>query len=668
MPKYAFATVLLILTLALAVGAMDEFPDPARFEEGSRAWLRAVDALKYRLLMSDSLTENCPHSFDVLHYDITLYIDISGHTISGNTVVRAVSEEAGLDSIDLDLAVLTVDSVFSSGSPAAFVHHDSVLTIDLGSTYALGDTFEVQVYYGGHPGNEGPGGFGGFYFGGVPVHAYQMGVGLAADPPSMGKFWFPCWDWPCDKATSEYHITIPGINQKARCNGELAGTEIDSVAGTATWHWNNPYQIAPHCMTVNAGRFAVLEDSTYPWISSWVFPAEVGDAEIHFENVALMMEGFLYRYGSYPFSTFGYVQEAKGDMEHQTCVTHMGATIQPNHIYDWLLAHEMAHMWWGDCVSVGDWRDVWLSEGFATYGEALYREYGYGIEDYHDYVATNLMAEAFSAGRNSPIYDPDNLWGALTYEKAATVLHMLRHVVGDSLFFESLAQYRQAYEYSYAVTPDFIAVVENVSGQELDWFFDEWIYDAGWPDYEYLWSAQPSGPNYDLTLVIDQVHTQGPVFTMPVDIGISMAGGDTVVVVWVDEAHEEFHIVTGAQPVALEIDPDNWILDTSVDLTAGVAQGIPAVEGLRLVAVPNPFGLSTTVRFSLSRSQRVTLGVYDAGGRKVISLVDGEMPPGCSEVVWDGCDSNGKEVAPGAYFCRVATDEGVETARIVRLR
>ncbi|MGD9402959.1 MAG: M1 family aminopeptidase [bacterium] len=668
MTRYPVLIVSLIVVLAAAVTAGHEFPDPRQFEEGSREWLYAVDALKYKPFMHDSLTESCPHSFDVLHYNISLLIVIGDETIAGNTVVTAVSEEAGLDSIDLDLTVLTVDSVYSGGSPVSFVHNDPVLSIDLGAAHAVGDTFEVQVFYGGVPGNEGPTGFGGFYFGGLPTHAYQMGVGLEADPPSMGKFWFPCWDWPCDKATSEYHISLSGTNKKARCNGEFAGTDYDSVADVTTWHWDNPFQIPPHCMTVNAGRFLEMADSTYPWITHWVFPAFAEDAEIHFENVALMMEGFLYRYGSYPFTTFGYVQEAKGDMEHQTCVTHTTGAIQPNHVYDWLLAHEMGHMWWGDCVSVGDWRDVWLSEGFATYGEALYREYGYGMEDYHSYVQSSLMGPAFAAGRNSPIYDPNNLWGSLTYEKGATVLHMLRHVIGDSLFFASLAEYRQTYEYSYAVTPDFIAVVESVSGQDLDWFFDEWIYDVGWPDYEYLWSAAPSGPDYEIALTIDQVHTEGPVYTMPVDIGITTAGGDTLIVVWVDDAHEEFAITVHDQPTMLEIDPDNWILNTAVDLTAGVPEDTPEVAGLGLEAVPNPFGASTRIRFSVPGSQHVKIEIFDAAGRRVESLVDGLAEPGWNEVAWDGRGESGNEVAPGTYFCRMTSEDGVRTARMVHLR
>ena len=667
MSRYMLLTLTVITALVASAATVDDFPDPAQFEVGSREWLRASEALKYRPLMHDSLTTNCPHSFDVLHYNITLFIDIATETISGNTVVTAVSEEADLDSIDLDLTVLTVDSVMSGGTQLTYAHNDPVLCINLPQAYSAGDTFDVQVFYGGHPGNEGPSGFGGFYFDGVPVHAFQMGVGLDADPPSMGKFWFPCWDWPCDKATSEYHITVTG-SKKVICNGILESTETDTIAGTTTFNWVHDYQIAPHCMTVNAGKFTDIVDSTYGWIRHWVYPRVLADAQVHFENVGLMMEGFIYRYGPYPFSSFGYVMESKGDMEHQTCVTHVGSAIQPNHLYDWLLAHEMGHMWWGDCVSVGDWRDVWLSEGFATYGEALYREYGYGMADYHDYVTNDLMTAAFSAGKSSTIYDPNNLWSEITYEKAACVLHMLRHVVGESVFFDILSAHKAAHEYSYAVTPDFIEAAENVSGQELDWFFDEWIYDVGWLEVEYLWSYQPSGPDYDLSLIIDQVHTVGPVYTMPVDVGISTSGGDTLITVWLNEVHEEYAFTLPHEPLAVEIDPDDWILNKSEDLAAGAPGGDAIPYGLRLEAAPNPFRHSTTIRFSTPRAQRVRLDIFDAAGRSVGNLADGRMQPGWTEISWSGRDDSGAEIAPGTYFCRLTTAHGVKTARIIYIR
>jgi aminopeptidase N len=307
----------MITAPALRALTLEDFPDPRQFEVGTREWLKAVGSLKYRPMFADSLTDNCPHSYDVLHYDITLFINIDLETLDGNTRVTSLSAEAGLSTMDLDFTILSVDSVFGSSGPLAFVHNDPVLSVTLGQAYAVGDTFEVQVYYHGTPGNEGPGGFGGFYFEGVPTHAFHMGVGLVADPPSMGKFWFPCWDWPCDKATAEYHITVPGIGKKVICNGQRVSSHIDSVAGTAHYDYEMNYQIAPHCMTVNAGRFTEIPDSTYPWMSHWVFPATAEDAVIHFENCPIMMEGYIERYGPYPFERFGFVAEAKGDMERE---------------------------------------------------------------------------------------------------------------------------------------------------------------------------------------------------------------------------------------------------------------------------------------------------------------------------------------------------------------
>jgi len=665
----ALSVMLLITAPALRALALEDFPDPRQFEAGSREWLRAVESLRYRPLFADSLTESCPHSYDVLHYDITLLIDIDLETLDGNTRVRAMSAEAGLSTIDLDFTILSVDSVFGSSGPLAFVHNDPVLTVTLGQAYAIGDTFEVQVYYHGTPGNEGPSGFGGFYFGGVPTHAYQMGVGLDADPPSMGKFWFPCWDWPCDKATAEYHITVPGMGKKVICNGQLVSSHVDSLAGTANYNYEMNYPIAPHCMTVNAGRFTEIPDSTYPWMSHWVFPSQAEDAVVHFENCPVMMEGYIERYGPYPFSRFGFVAEGKGDMEHQTCVTHVTSLIGPNHNYDWLLAHEMGHMWWGDCVSVGDWRDVWLSEGFATFSEAIFHEHAYGTAGYHDYIADNIMQPVLSSGENFPIYDPNYLWGPTTYEKGACVLHMLRHVVGDSAFFAGLAAYRAAHEYEYAVTPEFQQAMETVSGQDLDYFFAEWIYDKGWPVYEHSWLADSVAGGYDLSLVVDQVQTNGPVYTMPVDFRITTTSGDTTVVLWVDEASEQFMLSIPDQPIAVDLDPDNWILNEGQEVpNSGIG---PVTEGPKLTLeqnAPNPFRPSTSIRYALPRAGHARIDIYNAMGQRVLCLMDEDVARGSGGITWNGRDAAGKQVAPGTYFCRLVTADGTRVTRMVHLR
>jgi aminopeptidase N len=645
-----------------------QFPDPAQYEVGSRQWLKAVEALKYRPLVDQRLIDNCPHSFDVLHYDITLFIDFTTEEIFGNTKVLSVSQVPDLSSIDLDLAVLTVDSVFSGTDTLSFTHVDSVLTIDLGQTYSAGDSFEVRVVYHGQPGNEGPTGFGGFYFDGTPTMAFQMGVGLVADPPSMGKFWFPCWDWPCDKATADYHITVPGTGKKIVCNGVLVEASVDTVNSTTTYVWSETHQIAPHVMTVHARRYTEIVDSTYDWIHYWVFAGDAEDALIHFQNVDIMMDGFVERYGPYPFSKFGYVAATKGDMEHQTCVTHVAQLINPNHLYDWLLAHELGHQWWGDCVSVNVWQDTWLSEGFATYSEAIFREYAYGTDSYHDCVESTMMGPVFASGENFPVADPDYLWGTTVYEKGACVLHMLRHVVGDSLFFDALAAYRAAHEYESATSAQFQQDVEGVYGQSLDWFFNEWLYDVGWPEYEFTWYAQVQGEQYDLDIIIDQVQTNGGIYTMPVDARITTVAGDTLVTLWVDEAHEEFNLTVSAQPARVELDPDNWILDKSYDLMAAIDSSDLPLDLCLEQNVPNPFGPSTTIRYSLPRADDVRIDIFNATGRKVKTLVNDIVPPGWREVVWDGTDDHGCDVASGTYFCRMTTSRGCRTRSIVLIR
>jgi aminopeptidase N len=495
-----------------------------------------------------------------------------------------------------------------------------------------------------------------------------MGVGLYSDPPSMGKFWIPCWDAPCDKATADYRITVVGVGKKVVANGVLVSVTTDSTANTATYVWSETHQIAPHLMTVHARKFAELVDSTYDWIHYWVYPTQVDAALTHFANVDLMMDAFIDRYGPYPFSKFGYVSATKGDMEHQTCVTHHASTVQANHTYDWLLAHEMSHQWWGDLVSVNDWRDIWLSEGFATYSEAIFQEHAYGAEAYRTYMQQSLMTQVLHSSENFPIYDPNNLWGTTVYEKGGCVLHMLRHVIGDSAFFDALAAYRQAYAFSSAVTTEFQAEVESVAVQDLDWFFNEWIYDAGGPAYEYSWQALEDQGQYSVSLVIDQVQTNGPIFTMPVDVKITTVAGDTLLVLTVDAAHEVFNLVLASEPTAVTLDPDNWILNEAAEVPyAGVGGAVSAELKLEQNA-PNPFSRATTIRYSVPRAQGIRLEIYDAAGRLVASLVDGSAGPGWGEVTWDARDRNRRMVAPGTYFCRLSAAEGKSATRMIVLR
>jgi aminopeptidase N len=622
---------------------------------------------------SGHLTD-CPHSFDVLHYGITLHVDIDAETVAGHALVRAQSEVAGLETIGLDFAVLTVDSVLGAGGDLVSSHVGQDLSIDLGRAYAAGDTFEVVVHYHGHPGNIGPDNLGGFYFEGVPKRAMQVGRAVGTDQPSMGKYLFPCWDRPCDKATADLLITVVGTGKRVICNGVLQSAVVDSTAGTATYHWVEDRPVATHRVALHAGKYADLVDSTYGFIHYFVYPRQAEEALINFENVPAMMDVLVGHFGPYPFAKCAYVSAPQADVAHQNCITYPASAVTPVHSNDWHVAEGLTRQWWGACVGIADWRDVWLCESFGRYGQPLFEEQAYGSQAYHDYIYYDLMLHTFAdADEYSPVYDPTWPGGHTIYEKGTVVLHMLRYVLGDSVFFSAMRTFRDAYEYDVATTADFQAVSEAVSGRDLAWFFDEWIYDCGWPEYEYAWLAYEAGGLYEIDLVMDQVQVAGPVFTMPLEVGISTAAGDTLIDIWVDDAHEEFALAVGDEPLAVVLDPDRWVLHRATEvsfagLTGGGEEAGERSPGLRLDLAPNPARSGVCLRYHMPAAGKAVMRIYDAAGREVATLHDSVLGPGEGEIYWDGRREDGGRAAAGAYFCRMATAAGSVSARIILVR
>jgi aminopeptidase N len=635
------------------------------------AGVAAIVTMLLPLLSHPGLASSgdCSEPYDVLHYDITTTIDLDLEVIYADTRITILSTAAGLESVALDLTTLTVDQVMAGSDTLGYFYEDPYLTVFLGQSCSIGDTLEIEVTYHGHPGNEGPEGTGGFFFEGFPKRAFQIGLDLKAAQPSMGRYWFPCRDWPCDRATAEFHITMHGINKKAICNGNLTSAVVDSTEDLVTYTWEEEHPISTHLMTVAAGRYADLPDSTCPWIHHFVYPSQVDDAAIHFQNVAAMMDAFSYRYGPYPFDRFGFVVVPQKEMYHQTCATIESSMITPDTRNEWLLANLLGNQWWGCCVSLEDWRDLWLSRSFAMYSEALFREYVDGPQAYHDYVFEDNICHVINDLGYSPLYDPLFPYERTIFEKGSCVLHMLRYVVGESLFFDALRDYRQTYEYGTATTGDFQAVVETVAGRALDWFFSEWVYDIRWPVYRYAWEARSVVGGYAVDLVIDQVQEAGPTFTMPMEILVQQASGDTLVQVWVDEAHEEFSIATGDEPTGIVLDPDRWLLMESEEVP--YADVLAAPEGFQTAALeasPNPSGDVFRLRYSVPARQHMCIEIYDVRGRSVCGLLDGPVNAGTHEIVWTGLTGTGSRLAPGSYFCHLSTADGGVTRRLLLLR
>jgi aminopeptidase N len=615
--------------------------------------------------------DGCPHSWDALHYDLAFTtVDIDTRIVVGTTTVTLASLTDDLASIDLDLkAPLVVTSVTQGVTPVAFSHVGDVLTVFFASPPDSADTVSVAVEYGGVPYNEGQGGFGGFWFQLAPTNAYSMGVALEDDPPSMGRAWYPCYDRPCDKATVSLEATVD-LDQVVVSNGVLGS--VDSTATQHTWHWSHDFPISTYLIAISVAPYRVLSDTvvTDPRIRIYHHPGYRVAATTSFQNVDAMMAGFEARFGPYPFEQFRFMTTLKGDMEHQTCVSHWLPLVNGTNAYDPILAHELAHQWFGDCVTYGDWRDVWLSEGFATYGEAVFREHFAGTAAYHSYVTGSILNPVLASSDVEGVYDPAFKWGTIAYEKGASVLHMLRGILDDDvLFWQVLQDYLTNFGYANAVTPNFIASAEATVGEDLSWFFDPFVYGEGHPVYEYGWSWDDlGGGQWEVDVVIRQVQTTASLFDLPVDFRVQTTSGSFDFSARIDLAEETVSFVVPAQPTGLSIDPGDWLLDeqllapTSADWNAEAA----AVQSFALHApAPSPFRDRTEIRYYLPAAGRTTTAIHDVAGRRVRALDERVEQAGGKSIWWDRRDDAGSRVAAGVYWVRLTTATGSLARKVV---
>lgn len=505
----------------------------------------------------------------------------------------------------------------------------------------------------------------------------------------MGRYWFPCYDEPYDKATANINVTVP-VEYVVASNGLLTGVDTlgSSPNAQATYHWSETHPISTYLMSVAASRYAVFSDHdalNNMDITYFVWRSDSSDAEISFQNVPAMVDFFSTRFVPYPFSKYAMAEAlvfgGSGAMEHQTCTTYGSYFINGYNTWDNIAAHELSHMWWGDMITYADWREIWISEGFATYCEPLWFEHLSGPAAYHNYMLS-LRGPYFAEDRTHryPIYDPADLWSATTYNKGAWVLHMLRGAVGDSTFFEILRAYADSLGYQNATTEDFESTCEQVTGDTLDWFFDEWIYQAGYPEYQWWWEWENQGGGQILLRIkIDQVQSRAhntPIFRMPIPIKVVYFGQpDTTVYTVMDEdSSQYFEFVSSSIPYDVLFDPDDWVLKTATEAAPGVENAggegpVVLSPALTFAVSPNPFRERAEIQYSTSaRSGPAALRIYNLSGQLVRSLAIGPAPRSVQFLTWDGRDSRGRRVGQGVYILRLSDGLATRTCKVVALR
>lgn len=568
-------TILLAGLIALQAQAITTFDTPRKLHEALAA-AKAEQWETARQVQSGSTA-----SLDQLNYDVTYYdldVDLLDATaeIYGRVQMDAVSLIDNMTQFDVDLYLsLNADSVFMGGSPVPFSHIGSELFITPPATLNQDDPFSVVIYYHGNPA---AGGFGAFGFDTHGSPAEPMIWSLSE--PYYARNWWPCKDTPSDKADSvDIHITCRD-DLFAASNGTLVAT-TDNGDGTKTYDWHESYPITTYLVSVAVTNFVQLDyeyvynggADTMP-VNFWVYPEYEANAQASYPEVVQMIGALSESYGPYPFLNEKYAISHfvwGGGMEHQT------NTSQSSTWYSWALnVHELSHQWWGDMTTCKTWSDIWLNEGFASWSEALYREWQSGPSAYHSYMA----GMRYTGGGTIYVYDTSSVGmifhGGRSYDKGAWVVHMLRHVLGDSLFFPALAAYRTQYEFSSATTDDFRQVCESVSGKDLSEFFGDWIFGTYYPRYIYGFYTVP-GPDSNLVSVrIEQIQASNPqVFDMPIDLKFTDGVTTTTVQVNNDQRVQWFDLYLPFEPTSLAIDPLNWILKDAFEGVAVTTDTLP---------------------------------------------------------------------------------------------
>jgi aminopeptidase N len=417
--------------------------------------------------------------YDVTHYDLDLEIGTDGR-VSSSVVIDARSTE-DLVSFNLDFAGWEIERLDVNGEPATFErsgHELAIGPVDL----TAGEAFTVVIHYAGVP---------------VPTQsaAIPFGIGWFAGPagehyvaaePDAAHTWFPSNDHPLDKATFAFAVTVPN-GFTAAANGELVDVVEHETTTTYSWVMADP--MATYLATIVVGDDLEIVDDPVSTAAAGipirnVLPPDLEPAQrAVLETTGEMVRALEIAFGPYPFDRYGIanVEGLAAALENQT-LSVFGRAMVDAPYFEYVLVHELAHQWFGDSVSLGQWSDIWLNEGFATFAELLWVEHLYGPGAYREEVANRMEAARIAAYGPPGIPPPDDLFNGTVYQRGAFVLVALRDEVGDDLFFDTVRAYVERYTNGNVTTDDFIAVAEEISGRNLTELFDTWLYGELLPE------------------------------------------------------------------------------------------------------------------------------------------------------------------------------------------
>ncbi|HTH51041.1 MAG TPA: M1 family metallopeptidase [Pyrinomonadaceae bacterium] len=517
--------------------------------------------------------------YDVQHYTIRASFDRMKKQVFGDTTVTLKPAKSDLRSVELDAVGLNFSSVkLENGAALTFKTTPTKVVVTLDKAYQPADTISIRFKYSTTSPKKG------VYF----VNGEKDDHGNMVWPDQIwsqgeaeeARYWFPSFDFPSDKATTEEYITAQR-DETVIGNGELLGKD-EKPDGTTTWHYKMPVPHSTYLVSFVIGKYIRVGDKykDIP-LGFYVYPGREETARKAFGNTKDMIAVYEKLTGvPFPYNKYDQTIVARfqfGGMENITATTMADTEISMadmglSGIVTDLVSHELAHSWFGDMVTCKNWAELWLNEGWATYMEAAYREQAFGRDDYmakvREDAAEFLVGMAINK-KPHPLYDLNarNVEGlfddaSITYHKGGAVLHQLREQVGTDAFWNGVNIYLNRHKFGNVEATDLRKAMEEVSGQDLGWFFDQWVYSAGAPSITVTqsWRARTK------TLTVTIAQTQKPdtitpaAFRLPLDVEIHTTAGAENHKVDVTKRMQSFTFKLRAKPSKLVIDPADKIV------------------------------------------------------------------------------------------------------------
>jgi aminopeptidase N len=531
-------------------------------------------------------------SFRLHHLKLELRFDLPQQSVRGTATLTVSPLADGLRTIELDAAEMNIHSVrhlcaqvetepaplrmLSETAPQAasvnlsFDTQPETLNIELDAPLKRDEEAVIEIAYSCRPRK-------GLYFI-QPDEAYPQkprqiwSQGQTED----AHWWFPCADTPHQKMTTELMVTV---DEKyfALSNGTLVGSTGNVADKTITYHWRQEQPHPAYLVTVVIGEYELVQERLHGLpVEYYVYADRAEQGKKLFARTPQMIEFFAEKFGyPYPFAKyaqvlvddflFGAMENTSATTMTDRCLLDERAALDLN--YDDIVAHELAHHWFGDLVTCKHWSEIWLNESFATYSEYLWREHTQGEDEarfvlYQDFLT--YLHEDFSSHRRPILFHryrySEELMDRHAYEKGACVLHMLRQVLGDEAFFRSLARYLSKFAFGVAETNDLKTAIEEVTGKNLYWFFEQWIYRPGYPELEveYEWQREQKMLRLSVKQVqqADEEDEVAAAFRFPVEIEIVTAAPDAATEtdrrvsfhVWVEKGEQDFYFPCETKP------------------------------------------------------------------------------------------------------------------------